>query len=431
MKKILLFAFTTLGFYYAAIAQQVYVNGTLSTGEFAEDGTQCISGYNFSETQHTPDFGNANSTSGFGSSGTNAIADDFIVPDGESWHITGTAIYAYQTGYTGTTSPITQYKFRIWDGDPASGTANIVFGDLTTNRLTSTYDALLYRMFNTIFFTPDYYSRRVWKVEGSADVTLEAGTYWIEWQTAAVGTHYCPPATVVGARGVEGWNALSHTTDNNKWALIQDAGIQGGSAPKKVNQDFPFEITYTNLLPISFLRFSGNIKNNQTILNWATGTELNNKGFYVERSADGKNFSSIGFVQGAGNSSVEKSYSYTDAKVNDVKSSTVYYRLKQMDVNGKITYSAILQLKTGDIIQWSIYPNPVTTNSWVQFNITEAVKVNLKVVASDGRIIQNIDKGTLQAGTYTIPVNMLNAAKGVYFIKLTTGDKTYSQTVTK
>lgn len=184
-------------------------------------------------------------------------------------------------------------------------------------------------------------------------------------------------------------------------------------------------------LPVSLVNFKASYKNNQSVLSWNTVTEANNKGFYIERSADGKNFSNIAFVAGAGNSTTLKSYSYTDAQVSTMKASTVYYRLRQVDLDGKASFSGVLQLKTGDVTTWSVYPNPVNSNSQVQFNLTETAKVNVKVVAPDGRIVTNIEKGVMQAGSYTIPLNISQSAKGLYFVKLTIGDKTYTQTITK
>lgn len=184
-------------------------------------------------------------------------------------------------------------------------------------------------------------------------------------------------------------------------------------------------------LPVSLVNFKASYKNNQSVLSWNTVTEANNKGFYIERSADGKNFSNIAFVAGAGNSTTLKSYSYTDAQVSTMKASTVYYRLRQVDLDGKASFSGVLQLKTGDITTWSVYPNPVNSNSQVQFNLTETAKVNVQVVAPDGRIVSNIEKGIMQAGSYTIPLNISQSAKGLYFVKLTIGDKTYTQTITK
>ena len=89
------------------------------------------------------------------------------------------------------------------------------------------------------------------------------------------------------------------------------------------------------VLPVSIFNFGGTIKRLQAYLNWSTASESNNKGFYVERSKDGQNFTSVGFVKGVGNSNKINNYSYTDATLKDINVTTTYYRLKQVDVDGK------------------------------------------------------------------------------------------------
>src|SRR6185503_6393916 len=107
--------------------------------------------------------------------------------------------------------------------------------------------------------------------------------------------------------------------------------------------------------------FGGNIKDDQAYLNWSTAVESNNKGFYIERSKDGKDFTSVGFVQGAGNSSQITNYTYTDAGLKDINVSKTYYRLNQIDFDGKTTYSNVILLSLENLAnagKWKLYPNP-------------------------------------------------------------------------
>ncbi|MFZ1801241.1 MAG: T9SS type A sorting domain-containing protein, partial [Chitinophagaceae bacterium] len=109
-----------------------------------------------------------------------------------------------------------------------------------------------------------------------------------------------------------------------------------------------------------------------------------------------------------------------------------YYRLKQIDNDGRFTYSSIIQLKNviADFA-WSVYPNPVINNGWMQVQLPNAAKVSIQVVSSNGTLISMTDKGTLQTGTYSIPLNLDKAAKGVYIVKLMIDNKTYSKTIVK
>jgi len=206
--------------------------------------------------------------------------------------------------------------------------------------------------------------------------------------------------------------------------------LKGGPSGDNSNfigvDDFSYDF---GTLPVTFKSFDGIMQNGQSLLKWTTTNEINNKGFDVERSADGQVFSPISFVAGQNNSNVENNYTYTDVKpVNG----TNYYRLKQIDNDGKFTYSGIIQLKNviADFA-WSVYPNPVVDNGWMQVQLPNAAKVSVQIVSSTGNIISMIDKGTLQTGTYSIPLNLDKAAKGMYIIKLIVDNKTYSKTIVK
>jgi hypothetical protein len=95
------------------------------------------------------------------------------------------------------------------------------------------------------------------------------------------------------------------------------------------------------VLPIELLSFTGETISNKNILNWKTATETNNNHFSIERSIDGSNFFEIGVVNGSDNSTVTKSYSYTDISFAN---SINYYRLKQVDNNGAFKYFSIIAI---------------------------------------------------------------------------------------
>jgi hypothetical protein len=198
---------------------------------------------------------------------------------------------------------------------------------------------------------------------------------------------------------------------------------------------FPYVTTSLDacsILPVSIFNFGGTIKNYQAYLNWSTAMESNNKGFYIERSKDGRSFTSIGFVAGAGNSSQIKNYAFTDVNLKDINVSTTYYRLKQVDNDGKFTYSEVLPLSLATIAsKLKLYPNPVKDGATVEVSLDVASKVQVQLVAQDGKIIQSIDKGVLNAGLQQIYINTNGLAKGSYVVRVTVGDNKYSQIMMK
>ncbi len=181
-----------------------------------------------------------------------------------------------------------------------------------------------------------------------------------------------------------------------------------------------------DILPITLLNFDGIIENNQTILKWSTANEMNNKGFEVQKSLNGQNFTKIGFVTSHGNSSQVTNYNFFDAKL---LSGSNYYRLKQIDNDGKFSYSSIINLDFTKF-DWSVLSNP-SNNVWVQLQLDKTAKVSIQVISINGKITQTINKGNISVGTYSVPVNLNHASSGVYIIQLHVDDKTYSKKIIK
>ena len=110
---------------------QTYVNGVLSSGASGNNGTPAPAGFTWSECQNVT--GNttvANQLAGPGAQvGSNfSVADDFTVPAGAPWNLTKITVYAYSTGYTGSTSPFNDVRIRIHGSSPLAGPTTIVFG---------------------------------------------------------------------------------------------------------------------------------------------------------------------------------------------------------------------------------------------------------------------------------------------------------------
>jgi hypothetical protein len=102
-----------------------------------------------------------------------------------------------------------------------------------------------------------------------------------------------------------------------------------------------FSVTTSGTLPVSLLKYEVRLNNNKVDINWSTATEINNKYFTIERSANGRDFSAIGTVNGAGNSSITLQYSFVD---NTPLIGTSYYRLVQTDLDDRKEYLRIKQV---------------------------------------------------------------------------------------
>lgn len=173
-------------------------------------------------------------------------------------------------------------------------------------------------------------------------------------------------------------------------------------------------IPSTMTLPVTFTQFTAQSKGTTTVLNWSTATENYNKGFEIQRAGDGANYTTIGFVAGHGNSSMPNNYTFIDAQ----PSAKNYYRLKQIDYDGKYKYSTIVQLsfqqQTAGI---STYPNPAKDNLTVSlngktgtfqiFNTQGQIQMTKQ---SNGAELLNLDISSLPAGMYYSKFNSQNGS---------------------
>ncbi|MES2690745.1 MAG: S8 family serine peptidase [Bacteroidota bacterium] len=174
------------------------------------------------------------------------------------------------------------------------------------------------------------------------------------------------------------------------------------------------------LVPVTWVDFTATKLNSNVVLNWSTGSEKNNKGFEVQRSFNGRSFSKIGFVKGTGNSNLLNTYSYTDIDAFSASGELIYYRLQQIDFDGKYEYSPIrlidgnLVAKPGAVL---IYPNPNKGLFTVHLNEESFTQIGLYDVF--GKLVKQ-----LPAANSNVEVDARDLAKGLYFIKARSGDHT-------
>jgi hypothetical protein len=184
---------------------------------------------------------------------------------------------------------------------------------------------------------------------------------------------------------------------------------------------YPFSVGSGSTLPVKMINFSGVSDHNNVYLTWTTATEVNNKGFDVERSADGKTFTKVDFVKGAGNSNQLNRYAITDAGAFDKNNVHVlYYRLKQTDFDGKFAYTNAISVSneanpSGAI---SASPNPFINELNLSLVAGDHGLADVIITDMQGREIATKTL-TYQKGLNVYPVTELNNANnGVYFVKV-------------
>lgn len=230
--------------------------------------------------------------------------------------------------------------------------------------------------------------------DGHAGVTV-AGTYsasgyWEYYNSAS-------SSTTTWA-----WGDMGSSRYYAEYAVASFSGGGGGGAPDGGSSSGSF--------PVEWLSFEGRATQSGNLLNWITASESNNAGFTVEKSLDGRSFTQIGFVAGSGNSTSNKSYDFLDTE-----GGTAYYRLRQMDVDGNVSYSSTINVSIDSKFQVLVYPNPIR-----DFVTIENATGNVQIFNSVGQQVYSqpvagiktiLDLTSLPAGVYTLQTLAANGQR--------------------
>ena len=164
-------------------------------------------------------------------------------------------------------------------------------------------------------------------------------------------------------------------------------------------------------LPVTFIGFEAKRVGSNVQLLWKVAGEENVARYEVERSIDGRNFTVIGSV----GTSKSDNYSYTDP----TSASTVYYRVRNVDTDGKFKYTNVARLVNGKAsLVLKAFPTPVVNQLTVQH---PAINRNtlINVSTADGRIIRSVRP---TAGSMQTFIDMSNLQKGLYMVRFDDGD---------
>jgi hypothetical protein len=187
-----------------------------------------------------------------------------------------------------------------------------------------------------------------------------------------------------------------------------------------------FNALYTTVqsnvqLPIELLYFNAEPAGDIVICKWETATETNNERFEVEKSLDSKNFEFIGKVLGCGpgNCPESRSYSLID---NEKCSGIIYYRLKQVDIDGNYSYSDVVALDCSkELKSINVHPNPAQSTITVSFNESADCMVTIRIIDYTGRIILN-QIVSAQKGFNQEHISVEGLSDGAYYLDLQSND---------
>lgn len=249
--------------------------------------------------------------------------------------------------------------------------------------------------------------------KGAGQSTLQdtqGNTYYVVFSGGA------PTATITGLATNTTYHAYVfdyNSTNLNSTTFINNAENYKGPAQSTI---FGAVLTGAAPLPVELSAFTAKAEGTTAVqLAWATASELRNDHFDVERSTNGKAFTVLGTVGGAGTSSVAHAYGFRDAQLPGAVP-VLYYRLRQMDTNGKASYSPVRSVQIGqaDLApQLQAYPNPAQG--------TVAVRVQgpmptapLQLVDALGRLMHT--QPLADAGTDSL-LSLQDVPAGLYLLR--------------
>ena len=175
----------------------------------------------------------------------------------------------------------------------------------------------------------------------------------------------------------------------------------------------PFAVTMLMaVLPAGSLEVTGKNNGNENLVNWSTTSEQNTAYYAVEASLNGTDFTETGRVVAAGNSNSLRTYNFVHRQINH---QSYYYRVKQVDADGKIIYSKTIRINVAAFRAATLYPNPVKDKTTISFSLQQSSSITANITNATGLLIytinqryvkgdhkMNLDLGMLPTGSYIL-----------------------------
>jgi hypothetical protein len=223
---------------------------------------------------------------------------------------------------------------------------------------------------------------------------------------------------------------------NNDWGVYDSLSIENHIFHKADNPAHGLVIftPFSGPIPVELVSFTANVSDNSVILNWSTASEINNRGFEVERKVfslqspvHNSEWRKVGFVNGKGTTTEIQNYSFRDYLTLD-RTHTLYYRLKQIDFDGSFTYSNEIEVEFTLPVEFALeqnYPNPFNPNTKIRWQSPVGSHQTIKVFDVLGNEVATLVDEYKPAGIYEVEFNASSLSSGIYFYKLKSDNFTF------
>ncbi|MEO6314148.1 MAG: SdrD B-like domain-containing protein [Chitinophagaceae bacterium] len=197
--------------------------------------------------------------------------------------------------------------------------------------------------------------------------------------------------------------------------IINPGGSAAPNSSFENNYNIDFGFSNNSLLSVNKIELTATLVNSDVKLQWNTFDELNVRTYTVERSTDNRQFSSIGFAVSKGNGSFTYQSVDNIEKLGAVK---MYYRVKIVDTNGRVKYSATVSVNSKLATGVMVTPNPFISFIQVQARADKNGTGSLRIVNAGGQVIYNRNVQLVKGqNSFTID-GLENTARGMYYFEL-------------
>ena len=259
------------------------------------------------------------------------------------------------------------------------------------------------------------------------DITTGNGLTGGSYNLRAEGTGFTGVSSYANLRIVLAGNyvgTFGTNAGNNTNPQVNRIGLGVADLPNRFYWGFP---AGSGPLPVELISFTARQKQAAVQLEWVTASEINSDFFNVERSSDGLTYSIINSQKAAGNSTVTKSYSAIDlSPISGIS----YYRLKETDFDGSISFSSpvAVEFKNTDLTLSIV--SAIVSGRSLNLNVDSPISVGYKLDLFDdsGKLISTMN-GNLGQGNQNIIMKTSPDAGGVYMVRLSTSQTSVSKKI--
>ena len=250
-----------------------------------------------------------------------------------------------------------------------------------------------------------------------------------------------------GANATQGGTLAEGETYEVQFKTKVNVPASGRSLPSilniaRVSSQSDAEVLYTNdataslspeaaILPVSLMNFSASmISSNKAKIVWNTSMEINNSHFLVERSNDGKSFSPVAKVFGNGTTALSHNYTILDDIAN--AENVIYYRLHQVDVDGKSNFSNIIAIKIAkDNAIANVSPNPFTSYINIRMVWSRSEIITARILNIQGKEMMNTKLQAIKGQNQVRMEDLTKLPAGSYFIQFISATERITQKISK